>query len=205
MSLILDALRKSERTRQQSLTGRLGVADAPPNVNRMAVPWSTLLGLVLVINAVVLAVLFWPRSERPAAEVATPAVVAAPQPYRPDVRPLADEVGAPAAEAPAPAASQPVAPQSVPQARQTGPVIAQNSSADIPTLDSLPADFRQSLPALHMDVHAYAAKAADRFVVINLQRYVIGDNLPAGPQVVDIVPQGVILEFHGTRFLLPAS
>jgi hypothetical protein len=41
--------------------------------------------------------------------------------------------------------------------------------------------------------------------VINLQRYVIGDSLPAGPQVVDIVPQGVILEFHGTRFLLPAS
>jgi general secretion pathway protein B len=81
-------------------------------------------------------------------------------------------------------------------------VIAQNSSADIPTLDSLPADFRQSLPALHLDVHGYAEKPTDRFVVIDLQRYRIGDTLPAGAQVVDIVPQGVILEFHGTRFLL---
>ena len=202
MSLILDALRKSERSRQQSLTGRLGAADAPPSVSRMPVPWSTLLGLVLAINAVVLAVLFWPRNEHSSAAAPATAVVAAPQAYRPDVRPLADEAGAPTPDAAAPAA---VAPQAATPAPQTGPLIAQNSSADVPTLDSLPADFRQSLPALHMDVHAYALKPADRFVVINLQRYVIGDSLPAGPLVVDIVPQGVILEFHGTRFLLPAS
>jgi general secretion pathway protein B len=56
-----------------------------------------------------------------------------------------------------------------------------------------------------MDVHAYATKPAERFVVINLRRYAIGDSLPEGPRVVDIVPQGVILEFHATRFLLPAS
>ena len=201
MSLILDALRKSERTRQQSLTGRLGAADAPPSVSRMPVPWSTLLGLVLVINAVVLAVLFWPRGEHSNPEAPVPAVVAASQAYRPDVRPLADEAGAPTADAAAPAA----VPQVATPAPQAAPLIAQNSSADVPTLDSLPADFRQSLPALHMDVHAYAAKPVDRFVVINLRRYVIGDSLPEGPQVVDIVPQGVILEFHGTRFLLPTS
>jgi len=191
MSLILDALRKSERSRQQSLTGRLGAADAPPAATRMAVPWITLLGLLLVINAVVLAVLFWPRSEPPAATV-TPAPAASAQAYRPDVRPLADEAGTPAPDAPLPVAVVP----------RTAAVIAQNSSADIPTLDSLPADFRQSLPAWHLDVHGYAEKPTDRFVVIDLQRYRIGDTLPAGAQVVDIVPQGVILEFHGTRFLL---
>jgi hypothetical protein len=188
MSLILDALRKSERTRQQSLTGRLGAADAPPSVSRMPVPWITLLGLVLLINAVVLAVLFWPRSAPSVAEVAAPVPAATAQPYRPEVRPLADEAGTRA-----------------PEASQAAPVIAQNSSADVPTLDGLPLDFRQSLPTLHMDVHAYATRPADRFVVINLRRYAIGDNLPEGPRVVDIVPQGVILEFHGTRFLLPAS
>lgn len=199
MSLILDALRKSERTRQQSLTGRLGAADAPPSVSRMPVPWITLLGLVLLINAVVLAVLFWPRSELPVAQAAAPAPVATAQPYRPEVRPLADEAGASTPEAPA------AAPQAATAALQAAPLIAQNSSADVPTLDSLPADFRQSLPALHMDVHAYATKPAERFVVINLRRYAIGDSLPEGPRVVDIVPQGVILEFHATRFLLPAS
>lgn len=200
MSLILDALRKSERSRQQSLTGRLGAADAPPSVSRMPVPWITLIGLVLLINAVVLAVLFWPRSEHP--EATAPAPVASVQPYRPDVRPLADEAGTPAPDASRSAAA---APQAAAPAPQTAPVIAQNSSADIPTLDSLPADFRQSLPTLHMDVHAYATKPADRFVVINLRRYAIGDSLSEGPRVVDIMPQGVILEFHDTRFLLPAS
>lgn len=200
MSLILDALRKSERSRQQSLTGRLGAADAPPAATRMAVPWITLLGLLLVINAVVLAVLFWPRGERPAATV-TPAPAANAQAYRPDVRPLADEAGTSAPDAALPVAATP---QTAPAAAapQSATVIAQNSSADIPTLDSLPADFRQSLPALHLDVHGYAEKPTDRFVVIDLQRYRIGDTLPAGAQVVDIVPQGVILEFHGTRFLL---
>ncbi len=202
MSLILDALRKSERTRQQSLTGRGGAADAPPSVSRLPVPWITLLGLVLLINTVVLAVLFWPRSEPPVAVVVAPAPVAAAQPYRPEVRPLADEAGTPAPDASRPAAA---APQAAASASQAAPVIAQNSSADLPTLDSLPADLRQSLPTLHMDVHAYASKPAERFVVINLRRYAIGDSLPEGPQVVDIVPQGVILEFHGTRFLLPAS
>jgi general secretion pathway protein B len=202
MSLILDALRKSERTRQQSLTGRLGAADAPPSVSRMPVPWITLLGLVLLINAVVLAVLFWPRSAPSVAEVAAPVPAATAQPYRPEVRPLADEAGTRAPEASQPAA---IAPQAAAPASQAAPVIAQNSSADVPTLDGLPLDFRQSLPTLHMDVHAYATRPADRFVVINLRRYAIGDNLPEGPRVVDIVPQGVILEFHGTRFLLPAS
>lgn len=195
MSLILDALRKSERSRQQSLTGRLGAADVPPSVSRMAVPWTTLLGLLLVINAVVLAVLFWPRSEPPAAAVAPPPAAAV-QAYRPDVRPLSGE--AVSGNDSAKTATDDV-PAQIPAA---APVIAQNSSADVPTLDSLPADFRQSLPTLHLDVHGYVEKPADRFVVINLQRYRIGDTLPAGALVVDIVPQGVILEFHGTRFLL---
>jgi general secretion pathway protein B len=196
MSLILDALRKSERSRQQSLTGRLGVADAPPEASRMAVPWTTLLGLVLMINAVVLAVLFWPRSE-------PPAPTASAQAYHPAVRPLADEAGT-SPDAPVSITAVPRgAPAAV--APQAAPTIAQNNSADIPTLDSLPTDFRRSLPALHMDVHAYAVKPTERFVVINLQRYTIGDSLPAGLQVVDIVPQGVILEFRGTRFLLPTS
>jgi general secretion pathway protein B len=203
MSLILDALRKSERSRQQSLTGRLGAADAPPAVTRMAVPWITLLGLVLVINAVVLAVLFWPRSEPPAATV-TPTPTASAQAYRPDVRPLADEAGTPAPDAAVPVAAAPQAAAAA-AAPQIATVIAQNSSADLPTLDSLPADFRQTLPALHLDVHGYAVKPADRFVVIDLQRYRIGDTLPAGPRVVDIVPQGAVLEFHGTRFLLPTT
>mgnify|MGYP004705610409 FL=1 len=54
MSLILDALRKSERTRQQTLAGQVSTADTAPARARIPVPWATLIGLLLVTNAIVL-------------------------------------------------------------------------------------------------------------------------------------------------------
>ncbi|HEV2110594.1 MAG TPA: general secretion pathway protein GspB [Gammaproteobacteria bacterium] len=208
MSLILDALRKSERTRQQSLTGQLGAGEAPPAPARFALPWTTMLGLLLLVNALVLALFFWRNGDQEPAAPAPQATALQSQaaPYRPEVRPLSEE--APSADG-AGVAGPVAVPQAAPKATArsatppVAPVVAQNSSADLPSYDSLPADFRQSLPALHLDVHGYTAKPDERFVVINLQRYRIGDSLPDGPQVVDIVPQGVILEFRGTRFLLP--
>ena len=206
MSLILDALRKSERTRQQSLTGQLGAGETPPAPARLGLPWNTVLGLLLLVNALVLALFFWRGGgqETAAPRAAVPALQSQSIPYRPEVRPLSaeapsdDDAGAGPVASPRamPKTAQPVTPP-------VASVVAQNGSADLPSYDSLPADLRQSLPALHLDVHGYAAKPAESFVVINLQRYRIGDSLPEGVQVADIVPQGVILEFHGTRFLLP--
>ena len=54
MSLILDALRKSERTRQQTLTGQLGAGETPVGVSRLPVPWIPLFGALLAVNGVLL-------------------------------------------------------------------------------------------------------------------------------------------------------
>lgn len=196
MSLILDALRKSERTRQQSLTGQLGVGETPPAPARLPLPWTTLLGILLLVNALVLAVFFW-RGSNDETVTPKPATVPAAA-YHPEVRPLSEEVQSTADDASpaAPQAAAPVLPAAAPTPDTT------QDAAGLPTLDSLPAELRQSLPALHLDVLGYAAKPEERFAVINLQRYRTGDTLPEGPQVVDITSQGVILEFHGTRFLL---
>ena len=199
MSLILDALRKSERTRQQSLTGQLGAGETPPPPARLALPWTTVLGLLLLVNAVVLGLFFWRGDREPAATpVASQAQTA---PYHPEVRPLSGEAVS-SIENPAPQAAAPAAPAPS-AAPPSAPVIAQNSSADLPHYDSLPPELRQTLPPLHLDVHGYEAEPSRRFVVINLQRYRIGDSVAGGLKVVDIVPQGVILESNGTRFLLP--
>ena len=224
MSLILDALRKSERTRQQSLTGQLGAGEAPPPPARLALPWTSLIGILLLVNAVALAVLFW-RGSNDKSAAPTPAIAPLPQattPYRPDVRPLADEAGgAPTEAAPRPSpktAASPtnraivIAPVPQPGAQTASP--AQSNAAQpgasappqnfgtLPTLDELPTDVRQSLPTLHLDVLGYAPDPKQRFVVINLQRYAVGDSLPEGTRVLDITPQGAVLEFHATRFLL---
>lgn len=59
------------------------------------------------------------------------------------------------------------------------------------------------LPALHLDLHVFASRPKDRFVMINMQRLGEGDSLPDGVQVQAIRPDGVVLSYRGTRFLLP--
>jgi hypothetical protein len=204
MSLILDALRKSERTRQQSLTGKLGAAETPAGPSRLPIPWLPIIAAIVVVNVLLLAFL-WPRNA-PAPSAPAPTAAAAPA-YHPAVRPLAGEAAGPEQAPAVPAA--PIAPAgddsgAVPPAPAPAASVPRGLGA-VQSLDDLPADFRQSLPRLHMDVHGYAVKPADRFVVINLKQYRIGDTLADGPVLKDIVPQGAVLEYHGTTFLLPAN
>lgn len=225
MSLILDALRKSERTRQQNLSGRVSAADAPPAQARIPIPWATLVGLLLIVNVVALAIIFFWNSQehrvasRPAASAPAPAPVVAAPDYRPAVRSLAAEAAL-ASTAPVPMAASPVPPSALAAqsaapaaasaaptpavpANSTGSSVINPGSDNPPPLDTLPLAFQQSLPPLHLDVHGYTARPAGRFVVINMQRYQKGDTLKEGPKVIAIVPDGVILEYQGQQFLLP--
>jgi general secretion pathway protein B len=59
------------------------------------------------------------------------------------------------------------------------------------------------LPPLHLDLHVYAQNPHDRFVMINMHKLVEGDSLPNGVHVDAIRPDGAVLSYHGTRFLLP--
>jgi len=59
------------------------------------------------------------------------------------------------------------------------------------------------LPALHLDLHVFADRPQDRFVMINMHRLGEGDSLPNGVQVDAIRPDGAVLSYRGTRFLLP--
>lgn len=231
MSLILDALRKSERTRQQTLSGRVSTAGSALDRGRVPVPWATLISLLLVANVIVLGVVFWrgrapaPLAPPPVPVVEKSEVTTRPAVYRPVVRSLAAEAAAVGGLATGGAIVS-LAPSVVSRAAVTAPArsalasvvtgtaasvataptavagIAAPDSA-VPTLDSLPLAFQQSLPPLHLDVHSYSGDPASRFVVINMQRYTRGETLAAGPTVVAIVVNGVILEYHGQKFLLP--
>lgn len=208
MSLILDALRKSERTRQQSLTSQLG-SELPTGPSRVPVPWLPVIAAILTANALLLYFL-WPRSvvvtpSLSAASVSTPA-------YHPAVRSLASEAISPDDAPASPARPIPVPAPVSHLAPPGNPSVVPAQSAAVPaglgamqSIDDLPPDVRQSLPALHMDVHGYARNTADRFVVINLKTYRIGNTLVEGPVLKDIVPQGAVLEFRGVTFLLPPS
>jgi len=89
--------------------------------------------------------------------------------------------------------------------RATFPSRGAGSSANnemLPTLNSLAAS-GTNLPQLHLDIHVYSDKPPERFVFVNMKKYVEGQALSEGPSVERITPDGVILNSQGLRFLLP--
>lgn len=218
MSFILDALKKSEIERQrQSLPG---LVETPLAQRRRLPVWALGLGALLAINIAVLTGLLLRNNSQPkppapakpahtaqaTPDKALPAVaehfspLAAAPVYAPEI---------PVAAAPSRPTAAPAAPHDVVRAvaHRTEPVLTSND-ADTDTDEVLPSISQLSLkgdalPELHLDVHVYATRPADRFVYINMHKYREGNALQEGPTVERIRRDGVVLNYQGLRFILP--
>jgi general secretion pathway protein B len=228
MSFILDALKKSEMERQrQSLPGLMDTR-ASPRRNRLPL-WAAALGLLLLVNLLVLAFVLWHRSApaarapRTADAAPTHSADAAPPPanhFSPlDSAPVyAPEIPVTAADkSPAPALparsgdavrSDGSAGSTERAPHHTDPVLidedAQSDNQEVlPTISEISLGGTQTLPELHLDVHVYATRPAERFVYINMRKYHEGAALQEGPTVERIRRDGVVLNYQGLRFILP--
>jgi general secretion pathway protein B len=105
-----------------------------------------------------------------------------------------------APEAPA-AAPQAQATPAEPPPREIPPALKQQ--APMRKLREMPPEYRADFPALTIEVHVYEAPVAKRFVMVNGRRYHQGDRLAEGPQIVEIVRDGMILDYRGERVLFP--
>ncbi len=96
-----------------------------------------------------------------------------------------------------------IPPEIAAQMAQPKPELPQEQ---ILTVHQLAYSLRKDLPKLALSMHVFSPIAAERFVVLNGKRFQI-DSPPPGPELnlVDIVSDGVILEFRGQRFLLPRT
>lgn len=204
MSFILDALRKSESERQR---------EAPPSPTRIpaAVPraglpaWVWLVIGTLSVAVVAIGIAWWLASQTPPA----PAAAAGEQPE--DAAAAADAaaagtvvpggnvppLGAPATRgSPASQLGRTDVGPSPPGAAvgftspQTLPGVAEILAAGI------------ALPPLDLQLISYSEAAVDRFVFINGTQYREGQRVRNGPQIVSILPQGVVLTQQGRDFLL---
>jgi general secretion pathway protein B len=216
MSFILDALKKSETERQQQ--GPSDFANVPSGGESAGAPrWLWALGLLLAVNLAVLLVVLL-RNDTPAL-VPAPTQVSSTQQapasgssFSERIREARERESAgrtseaatpepaaePGVEAPAAAPAQP---QSQSQARpQPQPDF---SLAALPTADELLANGQLQMADLHLDIHVYSTEPAERFVFINMVRHREKSRLAEGPIVQEITPEGVILNYRGTRFLLP--
>ncbi len=86
---------------------------------------------------------------------------------------------------------------SAPQQSRTA---SQSAGPKLPTADEVTA--AGGVPALNLDLHVYSTKPAERMVFVNSHKYHEGDTLQEGPIVRQITPDGAILEFRGSKFLL---
>jgi len=233
MSFILDALKKSELERQrQAIPGLMesAMTQRPRRLPVWAVVLVALLGINLIVLLYVLtragaqhpaAVAAATAGRQPAASEHFSPMDAAPV-YAPEIPVDAQTAGA-AQPAGAPTAADgntaaqeahaghPArAAAGVVQARPAhkgDPLLTdEDSKADaevLPTISEVNLTGREALPDLHLDVHVYATRPAERFVYINMRKYREGATLAEGPVLERIRRDGVILDFHGLRFVLP--
>lgn len=224
MSFILDALRKSEHERQRQ-TGP-GIADiraATVPSTRLPV-WAIALGGLLAVNLIVVIVFALRNGTAPEKLVRPEIAITAP--VAPQPAPLeaaspariASNDAPPTASVPIPASRQQPALGEVPsavreqdeptlRAASGAPAAAQNDDSDesflsLPTLNDVSLQ-GAALPELHLDLHVYASRPADRFVFLNMHKYREGGTTPDGTTIERITPDGVVLNHHGVRFLLP--
>jgi general secretion pathway protein B len=78
-----------------------------------------------------------------------------------------------------------------------------NDDELLPTINEVTLTGAQALPDLHLDVHVFATRPAERFVYVNMRKYHEGATLQEGPTIERIRRDGVILSYQGLRFLLP--
>jgi general secretion pathway protein B len=85
----------------------------------------------------------------------------------------------------------------------TDDALEANSQEILPSISEISLSGEQALPELHLDVHVYSTKPADRFVYINMRKYHEGAALQEGPTVERIRRDGVVLNYQNLRFILP--
>lgn len=221
MSYILDALRKSETERRQGKVPDLGqqvqlIHRPKKKRGSSAAIW---IALALLVNAVVLAVVFWPKQGL----IATPALQQVPANVNNDVAMEASretpvevpepvnqtsadqgvaETGEPEeVERPAPRVSEkPTIIVPSVSASDGNPVLPEvESSGRVPHLVELPLSFQKSIPDLTFNSHLYSSDPSSSRVMINDNYLRAGDTF-SGLTVERITEDGVILSRQGQSF-----
>jgi len=225
MSFILDALRKSDARRRSQQAPTLATDMPAMQRPRRSVRPVLKIGIALALMVITALVLIWLRPELaqtllpreappprpslsalvipelPGEPAAVARVVATEGPTPPpaiEAQPTPEPALEPEPEpAPEPEPVPEPEPEPVPEA-----VVAEVEPADYLMFWELPLSVRQSLPPLGLSLHVYTPDEAGRFVLVNGQRHQQGDRIAREVEVVEIRPDGAILEFRGYRFLL---
>jgi general secretion pathway protein B len=85
-------------------------------------------------------------------------------------------------------------------AKKPEPVKTPPAQNDLPSLQDLPPEVRLSLPSLPINVFSYSSTPAERFVMIDMIKYVPGQTIKNELELKEIVEDGIIVRYKGRVF-----
>ena len=192
MSLILEALKKAERQHKLGEVPGIGAQPGPATPAGMrGLGWLMLILLACVMLGIGLYLGgFRLAAPEPVERPAPPVDPAQPRVLQQQPQTLTSPPIETTPQLEAPPTQEPI-PVEPPPPKPARP------------LNELPSGFVANLPSLNIDIHSYDQQADKRYVMINMEKYNEGDYLAEGPQLMEILTDGVILEHLGERFILP--
>lgn len=99
---------------------------------------------------------------------------------------------------PAPIAAPPFQPEPADEERPARSEARHRS--DIPLLREMPREFRERVPEFRINMHAYSKEPGERFAIIDMKKYLAGEQIPGGMVLREIRTDGLVLDMDGTRF-----
>jgi general secretion pathway protein B len=149
-----------------------------------------------------------PTAGTPGSPAATPAAATTPAAAPPAAGLAAAATGAAAGPGTANGAAdsanaEDYAPAEEPPASGLGNHVRRATASGVPLYQDVSTTPGTRLPQLRLDLHVFAARPQDRFVMINMHKLREGDTLPEGVHVDSITPEGAVLTYNGSKFLLP--
>jgi general secretion pathway protein B len=214
MSLILEALRKSEAERRRGATPDLHTElPTSPVLARSTVPGWVLWMLAAAAAIALLlwgARAWWAPSPTPVATAAKPA--STPMPALPPVPRFSPPPAVAAPSPPVAAAAQPMSKATPPPAPPTElvpppalqraplptPITATPPPDDALSLSDLTPDERKALPPLKLSMHLWNDDPSRRFVILDGNRLREGDR-DGDAVITAITSDGVLLDWNGRR------
>ena len=212
MSLILDALKKSEQQRQREKAPGLQSIHQPAAIvaKKSAQPWWWLAAIVIVCNVAFFGYWFW---RQPIGAVAVaPAAVSQNNSSAATVSTATQPTEQVDRSSPAqgiepqqtqaeftrisPRHALAQAPTQIPAQSQSVPT---DTAQRIEEISELPDSVRNNLPAMTFSFHVYSETPEQRTIIINDRRVREGDEISAGLKLQSITQDGVILLFEQHR------
>lgn len=201
MSLILEALKRSEQERRRDRVPDLRTLHQPAPMARARRQWPRwLVAGLLLININGFAFWWWQAQSTRAQSASATAQGSVPTPEH---MPMANR-GRLAALPDRPTSNLAVAERSGDNSILTGtPVHAVEPPLPPQTISELPVAVSESLPAMTFSFHVYSANPARRSIIINERRLRAGDEIASGVFLEEVTEEGVVLAKDRHRIYIP--